>query len=145
MSRSQQELISDSLAQQLQDAGLVWHPEAGDHFRIRAQALTEDVFILSHMVIEAREFDTGTVLRFNGTTEWALDSVAKEDALWLPREDQLRDRLGGAFVRLERVGDDYELTTRSHDGAQSTYTGRTPAEAYGQGLLDLVRHAVEPA
>ncbi|MGC0143316.1 pilus assembly protein CpaE [Pseudactinotalea sp. Z1732] len=145
MSRPQQELISDSLAQQLQDAGLVWHPEAGDHFRIRAQALTEDVFILSHMVIEAREFDTGTVLRFNGTTEWALDSVAKEDALWLPREDQLRDRLGGAFVRLERVGDDYELTTRSHDGAEATYTGRTPAEAYGQGLLDLVRHAVEPA
>lgn len=145
MSRPQQELISDSLAQQLQDAGLVWHPEAGDHFRIRAQALTEDVFILSHMVIEAREFDTGTVLRFNGTTEWALDSVAKEDALWLPREDQLRDRLGGAFVRLERVGDDYELTIRTHDRAESAYTGPTPAEAYGQGLLDLVRHAVEPA
>jgi len=145
MAPPQQQLISDSLAQQLQEAGLAWHPEAGDHFRIRAQALAEDVFILSHMVIEAREFDTGTVLRFNGTTEWALDSVAKEDALWLPREDQLRDRLGRAFVRLERIDEEYRLTIRSHDGTESTFTGTTPSEAYGRGLLDLVRHAVEPA
>ena len=145
MARPQQELISDDLAQELQDAGLVWHPEAGDHFKIRAQALAEDVFILSHMVIEPREFDTGTVLRFNGTTEWALDSVPQEDALWLPREDQLRDRLGAAFVRLERDGEEYRLTTAAHDGAESTYTAATPAEAYGQGLLELVRLAVEPA
>ena len=142
MARPEQQLISDSLAQELQNAGLTWHPEAGDHFKIRAQALAEDVFILSHMVIEPREFDTGTVLRFNGTTEWALDSVPQEDALWLPREDQLRDRLGSAFVRLECTGGDYRLTTRSHDGTESTYTADTPAEAYGQGLLDLVTHAV---
>lgn len=145
MAPPQQQLISDALAQELQDAGLVWHPEAGDHFRIRAEALAEDVFILSHMVIEAREFDTGTVLRFNGTTEWALDSVAKEDALWLPREDQLRDRLGAAFVRLERTDEGYALTMRRHDGTESTFTASTPAEAYGRGLLDLVRVAVEPA
>lgn len=138
-------MISDQLAQALEDAGLRWDPAPGDQFRIRAEALSEDVFILSHMVIEPREFDTGTVLRFNGTTEWALDSVAKEDALWLPREDQLRDRLGAAFVRLERHGEGYRLTTRSHDGTESTYTGSTPAEAYGRGLLELVRLAVEPA
>lgn len=145
MARPEQQLISDELAQDLQDAGLSWRPQAGDHFRIRAEALAQDVFILSHMVIEPREFDTGTVLRFNGTTEWALDSVPQEDALWLPREDQLRDRLGGAFVRLERTDDDYRLTTRHPDDTERAYTAATPAEAYGRGLLDLVRLAVEPA
>src|SRR5690625_6468421 len=114
MAPPQQQMISDALAQEVQDAGLVWHPEAGDHFRIRAEALAEDVFILSHMVIEAREFDTGTVLRFNGTTEWALDSVAKEDALWLPREDQLRDRLRGAGEGRERNDDGHVSTMHRH-------------------------------
>ncbi|MCU1545842.1 MAG: pilus assembly protein CpaE [Homoserinimonas sp.] len=31
-----------------------------------------------------------------GTTEWVLDSVAVENRLWLPREDQVRERLGDA-------------------------------------------------
>jgi hypothetical protein len=51
------------------------------------------------MTIEPRSYPTGVILAFNGTTEWALDSVAQADALWLPREDQLRE-LRGAFRRL---------------------------------------------
>ncbi|MFC5272404.1 hypothetical protein [Brachybacterium sacelli] len=31
--------------------------------------------------------------RFNGTTEWALDSVEQHEAIWIPREDQLRTAL----------------------------------------------------
>src|SRR5690625_7758267 len=125
MAPPQQQMISDALAQELQDAGLVWHPEAGDHFRIRAEALAEDVFILSHMVIEAREFDTGTVLRFNGTTEWARDSVAKEDALWLTREDQLRELLGGTFVALESAAGGYRVRTTVR-GAEHAFAADRP-------------------
>ena len=32
MARPEQQLISDELAQELQDAGLRWRPQAGDHF-----------------------------------------------------------------------------------------------------------------
>ena len=61
------------------------------------------MFTVSDMTIEAHRYPTGTVLGFNGTTEWALDSVAIDDALWLPREDQLRDLLRGTFRQLIRT------------------------------------------
>ncbi|HLS72616.1 MAG TPA: hypothetical protein VK046_02525 [Actinomycetaceae bacterium] len=136
-------MISDHLAQALEDAGLRWDPAPGDHFRIRTEALSEDVFILSHMVIEARTYDTGTVLNFNGTTEWALDNVSKDDALWLPREDQLRAFLGGTFQRLEHVDGEYVVTTTAPDGEQQQFRAAEPADAYAQALLMLVRSAVE--
>src|SRR5437868_1116474 len=100
-------MISTALATALRDAGLVWTPVSGDAFQIALAHDTEgafegDVFTVSDMTIEAHVYPTGTVLGFNGTTEWALDSVALEDALWLPREDQLRDALAGRFVSLTR-------------------------------------------
>ena len=63
--------------------------------------LDDQVFVVSDMVIETRETPAGPLLAFNGTTEWALDSLDVQDAVWLPREDQLRDLLGDAFVSLE--------------------------------------------
>jgi hypothetical protein len=106
-------MISVDLARRLRAAGLRWRPAAGDRFVVERLLETEgdqgtdegvgDVFTLSDMTIEAHEHPTGTVLGFNGTTEWALDSVAVEDALWLPREDQLRELLGRSFVSLDRV------------------------------------------
>ena len=48
--------------------------------------------MLSTMVIETgRGPRRRAVFRFNGTTEWALDSVEQHEAVWIPREDQLRD------------------------------------------------------
>jgi hypothetical protein len=105
-------VISTSLARQLRDAGLRWKPASGDRFQIDRPELDGDVFTVSDLTIEPHEYSTGTVLGFNGTTEWALDSVAVEDALWLPREDQLRDLLRAAFVRLERDDDSYRVVRR---------------------------------
>ncbi|MBN9376616.1 MAG: pilus assembly protein CpaE, partial [Cellulomonas sp.] len=95
-------MISVSAAERLALAGLVWHPGAGDRFTIRSAELMSQVFTISDMVVEPREYPTGTVLGFNGTTEWALDSVQQDDALWLPREDQLRELLGRSFRSLAR-------------------------------------------
>ena len=93
-------MISVARAAQLNNAGLVWRPRPGDSFAVRV--LEDQVFTIADMVVEPREYPTGTVLGFNGTTEWALDSVRQEDALWLPREDQLRELLGGTFRSLAR-------------------------------------------
>lgn len=144
MAAARSPVVSDALADELEQAGLRWNPGPGDQFKIKAQALGEEVFILSHMVIEAKEFDTGTVLGFNGTTEWALDSVAKEDALWLPREDQLRELLGGTFVALESGAGGYRVRTTTR-GAERTFEADRPADAYAQALLALVHRAVESA
>jgi hypothetical protein len=93
-------VISLDLAQRLEDAGVSWAPAQGDRFMVRDRDLDDAVFVVSNMVVEVHDLPTGRLLGFNGTTEWALDSVQQRDALWLPREDQLRELLGDAFVAL---------------------------------------------
>lgn len=141
-------MISTALAAALREAGLVWAPVSGDAFQLSGPDFEGDVFTVSDMTIEAHVYPTGTVLGFNGTTEWALDSVALDDALWLPREDQLRDALAGTFVGLAReVGADdrppapfvrYSVTTRVND-VEARFVSEDPSEAYGLALLDLLR------
>ena len=142
-------MISQHLAQALHDAGVRWRPAAGDRFVIPQPELVGELFTLSEMTIEAREYPTGTILGFNGTTEWAMDSVAQDDALWMPREDQLRELLGRAFVsltrhRLDPYEDDgatYTVTLQTPSGTQE-HTSATAADAYALALLALVRLAV---
>jgi len=100
--------------------------------------MDSDVFVLSDMTIEVHQFPAGPVIGFNGTTEWALDSIEQAQALWLPAEHQLRELLGDAFAGLAPTGDGYRVTLRV-DGATSGYDGRNPADAYAQALLDLLR------
>ncbi len=98
-------MISRPLALRLREAGLQWRPASGDRFQLIGQDMEStgtEAFTVSDMTIEAHAFPSGTVLGFNGTTEWALDSVAIEDALWFPREDQLRVALKDTFRSLER-------------------------------------------
>lgn len=142
-------MISVRLARRLEEAGLRWQPRPGDRFAISQPALDGEVFTLSEMTIEAREYPTGTILGFNGTTEWALDSVAKDDALWLPREDQLRELLGGTFVSLSRGfagSDDFVVTTREPTtDERREFVAPTAADAYALALLALVTEALEGA
>ncbi len=135
-------MISTELATKLRDAGLVWNPADGDQFRIEAPELAGDVFTVSTMTIEAHDFPTGTILGFNGTTEWALDSIAIEDALWLPREDQLRTLLRSTFRALRRTGDGdgYEVEVELL-GEPRVFADPEPAEAYGRALLALIELA----
>lgn len=133
-------MISIELATALRDAGLRWKPAAGDRFTIPQPELEGQLFTLSEMTIEAHEYPTGTVLGFNGTTEWALDSVAQEDALWMSREDQLRELLGGTFRALVRDGTVYQVLVEMPGRPEQSFGGDDPAEAYGralQGLLSL--------
>jgi len=61
------------------------------------------VFVVSGMSVEVSELPTGPEMKFNGTVEWALDSIGKHEVIWLPREDQLRAALAGRFAGLERL------------------------------------------
>jgi hypothetical protein len=130
-------MISVDLARRLHDAGLRWHPASGDRFVIDTPAFADDVFTLSDMTIEAHDHPTGTVLGFNGTTEWALDSVAADDSLWLPREDQLRLLLAGSFRSLSRDGDELEVTCVV-DGTEHRFAAAEAEDAYALALLHYV-------
>jgi hypothetical protein len=135
-------MISTALAVELRDVGLRWAPASGDAFQITGADFEGDVFYVSDMTIEPQVQPTGTVLGFNGTTEWALDSLELDDAVWLPREDQLRDLLRETFVSLERRSDEaatrYVVLTR-WGGEEHRDERDDPAEAYGQALLRLLR------
>lgn len=129
-------MISVALAQRLRDAGLRWDPAPGDRFMLPGLDMDDEVFVLSNMVVDVHDFPGGRFLGFNGTVEWALDSVQQERALWLPNEAQLRERLGGTFVRLERDGDTYEVVL-DVSGREVRVRDTEPAEAYGRALLHL--------
>jgi hypothetical protein len=131
-------MISVDAARALAGAGLRWRPVSGDAFRIERAGFETDVFTVSDMAIEPHEFDTGTILGFNGTTEWALDSLALEDALWLPREDQLRDLLGSTFRSLQRRGESSYRVMVEIIGTAESFDAAEPAEAYSAALLRLI-------
>jgi hypothetical protein len=135
-------VISVSLAKRLRDAGVRWDPRPGDRFVIPDRGMDDDVFVLSHMTIDVHEFPTGRVIGFNGTVEWALDSVEQEAALWMPAEDQLRERLGQAFGQLVREGDSYRVHL-DVAGRRLEVAGDEPAEAYGRALLYLATGDLE--
>ncbi|PRB07671.1 pilus assembly protein CpaE [Microbacterium sp. MYb64] len=138
-------MITRELALALRDAGLVWHPAEGDRFQLDLPDEVEleaeaDTYTVSTMTIEARRTPTGTILAFNGTTEWALDAVTLGDAVWLPREDQLRDLLRGTFRRLVRRDDAFRVEIEIA-GERMGFEHPDPSEAYGRALLALVRRS----
>lgn len=132
-------MISIDCARSLRKAGLRWEPASGDRFVIDSNELVGEVFTVSEMTIEAHVFDTGTILGFNGTTEWALDSVAVESALWLPREDQLRELLGERFRSLTKVGQVWRVEVAAADGLAQFDTAQGAAEAYCLAVHALLR------
>jgi hypothetical protein len=130
-------VISLSLARRLRDAGLRWTPAPGDRFVVADRDMDAEVFVLSDMTIEVHDLPHGRVLGFNGTTEWALDSVESEKAIWLPRESQLRELLGGTFRGLDRDGNDWRVRTEVN-GEPHVSKHADAEQAYGLALDHLL-------
>lgn len=134
-------MITVELATRLKAAGLEWTPCAGDRFVIAERNMDAEVFVVSELTIEVHDSPSGPLIRFNGTTEWALDSVSQDDVVWLPREDQLRAALGQVFRSLEPVGDGMAVTIERADrtGAREERHVDTDAErAYARALLAIL-------
>ncbi len=143
-------MLDRDLAQALRNAGLDWTPAQGDAFLVPDRDLDEMVFVLSDMVVELQRLPRiGEVLAFNGTTEWALDSLEAAEALWLPREEQLRERIGDRLVSLERLSGPatgYAVTVCGSgpapvpgaDAETVRYVDVTAEAAYARALLALL-------
>jgi hypothetical protein len=133
-------VLSLELALALRAAGVEWRPEPGDAFVVPDRDLDDAVFVLSDMVVQTVQPPDGPpILAFNGTTEWALDSLEAHEAVWLPREDQLRALLGPAFERLERVPgppEGADLTSWAVTAGGRRYLDVTAEAAYARAVLD---------
>lgn len=136
-------MITRQLAVELARRGLPWHPAAGDRFHVPDRDLDEEVFVVSGMSIEIADLPSGTEMRFNGTVEWALDSIAQAEVIWLPREDQLREALGDRFVRLERTGSEaggfaVVLAASPPTGGEVRHIDIDAERAYARALLSVL-------
>jgi hypothetical protein len=132
-------MIDIDIARRLQSAGLLWEPADGDLFVIDDPQLREEPFMLSSMVIETGRSRSGrAVFRFNGTTEWALDSVEQHRAVWVPREDQLREALGEDFLALRREDGVFTVSFSSGDGQPREARAPRAEDALAGALLMLL-------
>jgi hypothetical protein len=135
-------MISIDLALRLRAAGLEWTPASGDRFVIPGRDMDADVFVVSELTIDVHQAPTGPLIRFNGTTEWALDSVPQEAVVWLPREDQLREALGPRFRCLEPIGDgsavDGWAVTIAGPGGEERHVDVDAERAYARALLSVL-------
>src|SRR4051812_26531908 len=130
-------MISVGLARRLRDAGLRWDPAPGDRFVVADRDMDDEVFTLSDMTVDVHKQTTGSVIGFNGTVEWALDSVEARDTVWLPSEAQLRELLGGTFRRLSRDPTGWRVDLEIA-GRPARVEHADAAEAYGLALLRLI-------
>jgi hypothetical protein len=126
-------VITIEQAGRLRKAGVLWAPAAGDRFVVPDRDMDDDVFVVSDMTVEVHDYQGSKVIGFNGTTEWALDSIEQREVIWLPREEQLRALLGDHFRTLEAVPGGYrvELTDGSHTAADAE-------QAYAKAVIHLL-------
>ena len=130
-------MITVDLARRLRAAGIAWEPGPGDRFVVPDRGMDEQVFVVSDMVVEVHETPGGRILGFNGTTEWALDSVEAGSALWMPREDQLREMLGSRFLRLENAAPGAVVVV-VRDGEECREADGSAESAYARALLSIL-------
>ena len=130
-------MITVDLARRLKDAGLSWKPASGDRFVVADRDMDAEVFVVSQLTIELRDTPAGPMFQFNGTTEWALDSVEQAAVIWLPHEAQLRAALGTAFRRLEPLGDGWVVTVE-RDGREIREVDVDAERAYARALLTVL-------
>ena len=130
-------MIGLDLARALRTAGLTWSPTSGDRFVIDMPDLSDQSFVLSDLTVDVQHFGGRPVLAFNGTVEWALDSVTVDQAVWLPHEEQLRTALGPAFRSLQVEGERHRVVIEV-DGAAIEFDDADVSAAYGRALLNLL-------
>jgi len=126
-------VITIEQAGRLRKAGVLWAPTAGDRFVVPDRDMDDDVFVVSDMTVEVHDYQGSKVIGFNGTTEWALDSIEQREVIWLPREEQLRALLGEHFRSLESVPGGYRVTL-----TESTHTAEDAEQAYAQAAIHLL-------
>lgn len=129
-------MLSRETAIALAEAGVVWQPRPGDRFMVRVDEMGEEVFQVSEMTVDVAHYPEGTHVRFNGTTEWALDSIELARTIWLPHEGQLRDLLGDRFASLVREGRSWVVTLDDERGRRDV-CDEDVEEAYAQAVLSL--------
>jgi hypothetical protein len=138
-------MISLELAMELKKAGLRWQPELHDFFGIPERGMDGRRFVISDMLANIEQVLGAPVVAFQGASEWALDYLVTSEAVWLPREEQLRQRLqahleasGEAEIRLRLAPGLCQLELRS-SGVTRQVAEADAETAYARALLLILK------
>lgn len=142
-------MISLDSARALKSAGLEWTPALLDFFAIPDRQMDDKVFVISDMLATVELLQGLQVVSFQGASEWALDSLVTTEAVWMPREDQLRSHLEAILIAGGRpelhlnVGLGGCRCDLQFRGERLSFQGADASEAYAAALLDLLRRVAE--
>jgi hypothetical protein len=133
-------MLSLELARKLAAAGLDWMPQERDAFVIPDAGMDQRIFIISDLQATVQPYFGVKHIIFHGSSEWALDNVLVEDAVWMPSETQLRmaieDRAPDMTYMLEKHADGYRCTLAGASGKGAAYP--SAEDAYAVALLALL-------
>lgn len=140
-------MISLHSALELKEAGLSWEPKLLDCFGLPDRNMDDKVFVISDMLVTVDVMQGLQVIAFQGASEWAIDSLATTEAVWLPTETQLRQALEAALLEAGRP----ELRLSSGLGGYRldfvfqdepiALEGREASELYARALLLTLKGA----
>lgn len=142
-------MLSLDTAKKLKAAGLEWTPAKHDFFYIPVPDLDEQVYVISDMSVIVEGLAGDDVITFNGVVEWALDSMVVGEAVWIPREEQLRGLLEKILIdqgerqpvlTLTTTYDGYACSIQ-HQGTTQLFEAFGASEAYGAALLHVIEDA----
>lgn len=138
-------MLTIGTAQELRAAGVRWSPQTLDFFALPLPDLENQVFVISDMTILAEALYGQPAITFHGSVEWSLDHVWVGEALWLPREDQLRDLIQAQLgsdsdwnLSLEANRAGLRCTLRRGPRLE-TFEGQDASECLAAALLFLLR------
>lgn len=137
-------MLTLSLAQQLQIAGLIWTPADHDYFAIPNREFEDQVFVINDMAIIVEYIRGRLAVTFHGTPEWALDYILVAELVWLPTEAQLRQLLEQYLIGepepkicLTSQAEGYHCQIRFQNQRLS-FEAFGASEAYGLALLHIL-------
>jgi hypothetical protein len=138
-------MIGFETARRLKAAGLHWEPAQGDRFAVPERGMDDRVFVINDMATIIEMIQGAEMVTFHGTPEWALDYVYLGEAVWLPEEGQLRERLHRALVQEgQPVYDllflDGSFTCRfGWRGESLAFSAEDASDAYAAALLHVMK------
>lgn len=138
-------MISLSQALRLKQAGLKWIPKLNDFFAIPERGMDANIFVLSDLQANIEKLFGSEVVAFQGASEWALDYLVSNEAVWMPREEQLRAALLEYLaelqpaLRLDCTPAGCRLVVSSGELLISTQA-RQAEDAYADALLQVLNN-----
>jgi hypothetical protein len=137
-------MIGLETARKLKAAGLHWEPAQGDRFAVPERGMDDRVFVINDMATIIEMIQGAEMVTFHGTPEWALDYVYLGEAVWLPDEGQLRERLHALLMNerppvYDLVFMDDVFTCRFEwCGELLAFRSEDVAEVYAAALLHVM-------